>query len=100
MADNLTALANTGSGTDVLATDEIAGVHYPRTKIVIGADGVNDGDVSSGNPLPVLASADRTDNMLAMLSRVVKLLESNAVVDSAQRQRVVVDAGTDRKSVV
>jgi hypothetical protein len=53
MADNLTALANTGTGTDVLATDEIAGVHYPRTKITIGADGVNDGDVSSANPLPV-----------------------------------------------
>lgn len=53
MADNITALANTGTGTDVLATDEIAGVHYPRTKIIIGADGVNGGDVSSANPLPV-----------------------------------------------
>lgn len=53
MADNITALANTGTGTDVLATDKIAGVHYPRTKIIIGADGVNGGDVSSANPLPV-----------------------------------------------
>jgi hypothetical protein len=53
MADNLTALANTGSGTDVLATDEIAGVHFPRSKITLGADGVNDGDVSAANPLPV-----------------------------------------------
>lgn len=56
MADNLTALANTGSGTDVLATDEIGGVHFPRTKLVIGADGVNGGDVSAANPMPVVAA--------------------------------------------
>ena len=54
MADNITALANTGSGTDVLATDEIAGVHYPRTKIILGDDGdVSGGDVSFGNPMPI-----------------------------------------------
>lgn len=52
MADNLTAKANTGSGTDVLATDEIGGVHYPRTKISIGADG-SATDLSSTNPMPV-----------------------------------------------
>jgi hypothetical protein len=55
MADNLTALANTGSGTDVLATDEIAGVHYPRSKTGFGVDGAY-ADVSAANPLPVLAS--------------------------------------------
>ena len=38
--------------------------------------------------------SQRTDALLVMLSRVVKLLESNAVVDAAQRQRVVIDAGT------
>lgn len=48
MADNLTAPA---SGS-VLATDEIAGVHYPRTKLSIGADGVAV-DVSAAAPLPV-----------------------------------------------
>lgn len=51
MADNTTL--NTGSGGDTLATDDIAGVKYPRSKIVLGADGSNDGDVSSANPLPV-----------------------------------------------
>lgn len=61
MADNLTALANTGSGTDVLATDEISGVHFPRTKITIGADGVNAGDVSSSNPLPVSGPLTNTE---------------------------------------
>lgn len=51
MPDNVTA--NPGSGGAVFATDDIAGVQYPRHKLIIGADGVNDGDVSGSNPLPV-----------------------------------------------
>lgn len=50
MADN--TLLNTGTGGDTIATDDIGGIKYPRSKIVIGADGTNDGDVSSANPLP------------------------------------------------
>lgn len=61
MADNVTAKANTGTGTEVLATDEIGGIHYPRSKIVIGADGVNDGDVSAANPLPVTGPLTDTE---------------------------------------
>jgi len=50
MADNITAPASGG----VFATDEIAGVHYPRTKISIGADG-SAADVSAANPMPITA---------------------------------------------
>lgn len=50
MADNLTT--NPGTGGAVIATDEIAGVHYPISKLAFG-----DLDaatlVSSANPLPV-----------------------------------------------
>jgi hypothetical protein len=57
MADNF--ISNPGSGGSTFAADEISGVLYPRTKLVHGADGVNAGDVSSANPLPVtLASTD------------------------------------------
>lgn len=87
MSDNV--VANPGAGGETLATDDIDGVQYPRSKMVIGGDGVNDGDVSADNPLPSLV--DRTDNLLAMLSRIVKLLESNAVVDQQQRQRISLD---------
>lgn len=48
MADNITAPA---SGS-IFATDEIAGTHYPRTKLVHGADGTAT-DVSDAAPLPV-----------------------------------------------
>jgi hypothetical protein len=51
MADNVTA--NPGSGGAVLATDEIGGVHYPRSKVVHGADG-SATDASDANPLPVV----------------------------------------------
>ena len=49
MADNLPAHSD---ATKILAADNIAGVLYPRSKLVIGADGTNDGDVSAANPLP------------------------------------------------
>lgn len=51
MADNVTL--DSMSGGDTVAADEIGGVKFQRVKIVEGADGVNDGDVASGNPLPV-----------------------------------------------
>ena len=51
MADNTTL--NTGTGGDVIATDDIAGVKYQRVKITLGADGVNGGDISSSNAMPV-----------------------------------------------
>lgn len=81
MPDDVSITA--GSGTTV-ATDEIGGRHFQRVKPAFGADGVA-GDVTVDNPMPV------RDDLLVMLSRIVKLLESNAVVDSAQRQRVSLD---------
>jgi hypothetical protein len=50
MADNVTL--NPGTGGAVAASDEIGGVHFQRVKVITGVDGVNDGDVSSTNPLP------------------------------------------------
>ena len=49
MSDIITAY-----GVGRLATNDILGVHYPRIKITLGAAGVNDGDVSSANPIPVI----------------------------------------------
>jgi hypothetical protein len=50
MADNLTL--NVGSGGSTLATDDVGGAHYQRTKLVWGVDGVVT-DASATNPLPV-----------------------------------------------
>ena len=41
------------TGGDDIGADDIASVKYQRIKLIHGADGVNDGDVSSVNGLPV-----------------------------------------------
>ena len=51
MADNTQLNVPTTAG-DIIATDDIGGVQFQRMKITVGADGVNDGDVSSANPMP------------------------------------------------
>jgi hypothetical protein len=54
VADNTTL--NTGSGGDVIASDDIGGVKFQRVKLIFGPDGTNSGDVSATNGLPVVAS--------------------------------------------
>jgi len=51
MAENVTL--NTMTGGSTIGADEITSVHYQRVKLIQGADGVNDGDVSSAAPLNV-----------------------------------------------
>lgn len=88
MADNVGYTP--GSGATV-AADEIGGVLYQRMKPVVGVDGVAV-DVSNDNPMPLVAN--QTDDLLRMLSRIVKLLESNSIVDQQQRQRLTLDSIT------
>jgi hypothetical protein len=94
MADNLTALANTGTGTDVLATDEIGGVHYPRTKVGFGVDG-SYVDASATDPLPVMAYGELVEAIEALRMAVQALTRSGlgqAMPDNAARLRVAIDA--------
>lgn len=50
MADNTTL--DPGTGGDIIATDDLAGVKYQRVKVNFGADG-SATDVSSAAPLPI-----------------------------------------------
>ena len=53
MADNVAAQSVTTAGT-TFATDDIAGVHYPITKLAWGAlDTANIADTASGKPIPI-----------------------------------------------
>lgn len=81
MADN-TEL-NPGEGGDIAAADDIGGVKYQRVKLTLGADGVDDGDLSSSNPMPVQlagAAQDATvqalntlnDTMLVLLAAILE----------------------------
>jgi hypothetical protein len=59
MADNVPI--NPGIGGAVIATDDIAGVQYQRIKLVLGDNGINAGDVSSTNPIPVSGPVTNTE---------------------------------------
>ncbi len=48
-----TVVANPGAGGAEFAEDTIAGAVFPRSKITLGGEGVNEGDVSTTNPMPV-----------------------------------------------
>lgn len=50
MSDNVAYTPGVGA---TVAADDIGGVLHQRIKVVLGADGTSDGDVSSANPLPV-----------------------------------------------
>lgn len=69
MSDNYTT--NAGTGGDTFGADDIAGVKIPRVKLIIGADGVNDGDVASANPLPVTGTVAVTNAGLTELAAAI-----------------------------
>ena len=59
------------------------------------------GQANNANSSPVTVSTDQisnnklaSDESLILLRRIVKILESNAVTDGQQRQRIIVDAGS------
>lgn len=85
MADNITAPA---AGA-VLATDEIGGVHYPRTKMAFGDNG-SATDVSSSAPLPVEvvgggdASAANQATIIAALTTIAGYIDGLETAVAAQ----------------
>lgn len=88
MADNVPITP--GSGADI-ATDEIGGLHYQRTKVGFGVDG-SYGDVSDANPMPVSDGSSQN-----LLNRILSVLASPLGYDkSLQRQRstAVIESGT------
>ena len=96
-ADDFTA--NAGSGGDTFGADDIAGVKYPRSKIIIGADGSNDGDVSAANPLPVTGTVAVTNTGLTELAAAINSsqLDVNIAASAATitvASHAVTNAGT------
>lgn len=83
MADNVTAPA-TG---EVFSTDDIGGIQFPRSKITLGADGVDDGTVSSANPMPVTGPLTNTQ----LRASAIPVLETATVIDGAAAQTAVVN---------
>jgi hypothetical protein len=64
---------NTMTGGDIVGADDIGGVKFQRVKVIIGADGVNDGDLAAGNPLPVLATAGKKPTWIVQTGNQVNV---------------------------
>lgn len=78
MADNVEL--NPGTGGATIASDDIAGIQFQRVKLTLGADGSNDGDVASGNPLPTKESRPSSATLANVSGSAssVTLVASNA----------------------
>ena len=90
MADNV-VVPTVPTGPSI-ATDEVDGQHYQRVKLIHGAEGANDGDVSEDNPFPV-----HDESAHQLLTRLLQYLNAPQGYDkSLQRARVtaVVESGT------
>ena len=100
MSNNTVLNGVSVSGGDTLATEDTGlGYKIPRGKVVIGNIDIDGGDVSSTNPMPV-ETLDNVGNVvriandetIILLRKMVKLMETLAVIDWKQRQRVVMEA--------
>jgi hypothetical protein len=69
MADNIGYTPGSGA---TIAADDIGGNLHQRIKVVVGADGVNDGDVSLSNPMPIQGVGE----LVEQLSAIRMLLQS------------------------
>ena len=86
MADNVTA-SNGGSPVD-FSTDDLGGVHVPRQKIMLGDNNVDEGTLSSDNPMPVIGG---------VLDRILRALLAPLGYDKSlgrYRQTAVIESGT------
>lgn len=92
MSDGTTI--NLGVGGDVIATDDIGGSKYQRVKLIHGADGVNAGDVSSANGLPVTLIAGSTVAGPA-LTKGSQTGTGFSTQDLKDSGRVIVNAASD-----
>lgn len=80
MADNTTL--NTGSGGDVIATDDIAGIKHQRVKLEWGPDGTaNEVDDADGKRLPIKTklSSTGTATQVADTATSATLLAANSL---------------------
>ena len=118
MSDN--TQLNPGVGGDIAAADDIDGIKYQRVKLTLGADGVNDGDLSAANPMPVAGSlsvdnfpaqtgltdaqlraapvlVEESGPLITLFVRLLNLLGAPVGYDKSQgryRQTAIVESGT------
>ena len=92
MADNIGYTPGAGA---IIAADDVGGALLQRIKVVVGADGVNDGDVSLANPMPIHGVGELGEQLAAMRMLLQSLTRTvgQAMPDAAGQLRVVLPSG-------
>ena len=98
MADNINL--NVGSGSDALGADDIGGTKFQRVKMIIGDDGVNGGDVSAANPLPVLPAPDAVSGFSTTALLGAAGAYSSGIIDIKDYQQVDTRVVADQDGTV
>lgn len=93
MADNIGYTPGAGA---IIAADDIGGALHQRVKMVLGADGVNNGDVSLANPMPVQGVGELVEQLAAIRMLLQSLTRSvgQAMPDAAGRLLVNITGQT------
>jgi len=93
MADNIGYTPGSGA---TIAADDIGGNLHQRIKVVVGADGVSDGDVSLANPMPIQGVGELVEQLAAIRVLLQSLSRSvgQAMPDAFGRLLVNVATGT------
>ena len=93
MADNIGYTPGSGA---IIAADDVGGALLQRIKVVVGADGVNDGDVSLANPMPIQGVGELVEQLAAirMLLQSMTRTVGQAMPDAFGRLLVNVATGT------
>jgi hypothetical protein len=93
MADNIGYTPGSGA---IIAADDVGGALLQRIKVVVGADGVNDGDVSLANPMPIQGVGELVEQLAAIRMLLQSLTRSvgQAMPDAFGRLLVNVATGT------
>ena len=88
MADNIGYTPGSGA---IIAADDVGGALLQRIKVVVGADGVNDGDVSLANPMPVQGVGELVEQLAAIRMLLQSLTRSvgQAMPDAAGQLRCI-----------
>lgn len=85
MADGVDITPGTGAK---IATDEIAGDHFQRVKIVTGPDGVNNGDVSEAVPMPVKVVGELVETIQALRLALMAFTRNQGLPNALGAMRV------------
>lgn len=92
MSDNVGYTPGSGA---IIAADDIGGALHQRIKLVVGADGVSDGDVSLANPMPVQGVGELVEQLsvIRMLLQSMTRTVGQAMPDAAGQLRCVLPSG-------